>query len=143
MSFTWLAAAVGCLALTGLAGCTGENEGSACGDVESGVTTLTIHLGTNADGSMYQTPKDLQAAMGAKVRFMVVNDDKTVFHDFAVLNLFGDGQKLEHEVDGGKTVCTTHDGEPYFTADKKGDYQTLCEVSGHKELGMKGTFKVV
>ncbi len=140
----WFAFAALPLLAVVFAGCE-SNEGSACGEAEAGVTTLTVHLGTNADGSMYMTPSGLQAAQGAKVRFQVVNDDAKVFHDFAVLNLLGDGKNLEHEVDGGATVCTTHEGKPYVVLDKRGSFTVVCEVSGHKELGMKmkDGFKVV
>jgi uncharacterized cupredoxin-like copper-binding protein len=135
-----LLAAPAMLVLLTLAGCTDDEGGGTCSDVASDVKTVEVHLGTSSDGKMYLTPTALTASQGEKVRFKVINDDATVFHDLALRNY--NGKTIEHEVDAGKTVCTFTDGNPYFTATAKGSYEVYCEVTGHKDLGMKGTFTV-
>lgn len=127
-------------AALGLAGCESESKAGTCADVPADVKTVEIHVGTSADGKMYLTPSDASAREGEKVRFKVTNDDAAVFHDVALKDYAG--ETYEHEVDGGKTVCTYHEGEPYFTATAKGAFAMYCEVAGHKAAGMSGTFTV-
>jgi uncharacterized cupredoxin-like copper-binding protein len=142
MRFALLALSLAFL-LPFFAGCADEDAGAACGTPAADVQSVTIHLGTGSNGKMYMTPTTFSAQAGSKVRFEVVNDDKDTFHDLAILDFFGAGKNLEHEVYGGKTVCTTHDGEPYAVVGPKGSYQAICEVPGHKEAGMAGTFNAV
>lgn len=124
-----------------LAGCESESKAGTCGTVGSDVKTLEVHVGTKADGhTMYLTPATVTATQGEKVRLKVVNDDSSAFHDVALKNY--NGETYEHEVEAGATVCTYHGGEPYFTATAKGSYVMYCEVSGHKEAGMQGSFVV-
>lgn len=98
-----------------------------------------IHVGSNADGTMYLTPGNIAVSHCAKVQFKVHNDD-TIFHDVALLNYGGDS--VEHEVEAGQTVTTHHAGTDYFVAKVTGTFPIICEVKGHADKGMKGTFTV-
>jgi uncharacterized cupredoxin-like copper-binding protein len=126
-----------------LAGCGEENESKAgtCTDVPGDVRTVEVHVGTKSGGGgMYLTPTTVTAVQGEKLRFKVTNDDASVFHDVALKDYAG--ATYEHEVDGGHTVCTYHGGQPYLTASAKGTFELYCEVPGHKDAGMKGSFIV-
>jgi hypothetical protein len=140
--FAWAASF---LLLPLLAGCTGGGE----------VKEFTMHIGKNADGSQYLTPKDITVRKDDKVRFVITNDDKAgtpdSFHDVALLDYDGTGDgtpdDIEHEVPAGKTVKTEMGDKDYFVATTKGDFRIICEVrrnqpTSHETAGMWGNYKV-
>jgi uncharacterized cupredoxin-like copper-binding protein len=95
---------------------------------------VTLHAGTNPDGSMYITPKSVQVTKGDKVHLVLVNDDPGTPHDWALLS-YG-GKDIEVYTEGGATKAVD------FTADAAGDFRIVCQVVGHKQRGMEGTFTV-
>lgn len=129
------------LGLAGFAGCTSSSpaQASCSADGIGAVQALDLHVGSNPDGSMYLTPSTVTVAHCAKAQFVVHNDD-AIFHDVALLNYAGDS--FEHEAEPGQTVSTHHAGIDYFVAKASGSFPIICEVKGHAEKGMKGTFVV-
>lgn len=109
------------------------------GTDNNGVQVISIHVGSHPDGTMYMTPGTMCAHKGSNVRFVVINDD-SIFHDVALIS-YG-GTNIEHEVNPHSTVSTHHDGNDYFVASATGQFQVICEVAGHADKGMKGTFTV-
>lgn len=95
--------------------------------------TLTIEAGTRADSSMYFTPSTATANQGDDVTLTVHNGD-TIFHDFALLDY--NGRDIEIELDPQET------GTKNFTAALAGTFEYICEVTGHKDRGMKGTLTI-
>jgi uncharacterized cupredoxin-like copper-binding protein len=94
----------------------------------------TVHLGTRDDGSMYMEPKTVRATQGERVKITVVNDDRDQPHDWALL--LYDGEDVEAYVDPGRSVDLT------FTATTAGAYRVVCQIVGHKQLGMEGELVV-
>ncbi|MHB8633401.1 MAG: hypothetical protein ACYDBQ_05450 [Thermoplasmatota archaeon] len=112
----------------------------ACPTLGTGdVQTIIIHVGSNADGSMYFYPGTITVAHCSKVQFAVTNDD-SIFHDVALLN-YG-GHSYEHELGAGETKTTYNGGLGYFVADTVGSFPVICEVQGHAAKGMRATFVV-
>lgn len=95
--------------------------------------TVEVEVGTNSDGSMYLTPKDVTVQKGDEVTLRVTNVD-SIFHDVALLDYAG--QDIEIEVPAKRTETKT------FTATEAGDFRLICEVVGHKQKGMQGTLHV-
>ena len=94
----------------------------------------TIHLGTRDDGSMYVDPKVVRATQGERVRLSIVNDDRDKPHDWALLQY--DGADVEAYVEPGGSV------DLQFTATTPGTFRVVCQVVGHKQLGMEGQLVV-
>ncbi|MEA3189880.1 MAG: hypothetical protein QOD77_462 [Thermoplasmata archaeon] len=152
------------LLLAALSGCAATKDDA--------VREFEIHIGWNADGTtQYLTPAEIRVPQGAKVRFVITNDDdpnkdyngagsgKDNFHDVAFE--YG-GQLIEHEVPAGGTAstCLRHvvpcpEGQDFFVASTKGTFKLYCEVGGglgknpdgspktrHEQAGMKGVLIV-
>lgn len=120
--------------------------------------SLTLHVGTRADGTMYATPSAMSATVGERITLTVVNDDVdaagkvTTPHDIKV-----DGQSMPkqggscsaaQQPSGGESpgaefeVCDRATATGTFTASSAGSFDYHCEVPGHEEKGMKGTLTV-
>lgn len=95
---------------------------------------VTIHAGTDGDGSLYFRPKDLKADEGERVSLTLVNDDPSTPHDWALLE-YG-GRDIEVYVRGGDSRMIN------FTATEVGTFRIVCQVVGHKQQGMEGTLTV-
>lgn len=95
---------------------------------------MTVHAGTNPDGSMSFTPSNVKAREGDKISLTVVNDDADKPHDWALLS-YG-GKDIEVYTREGETKTIT------FTASEAGDFRIVCQIVGHKQAGMVGTFSV-
>lgn len=95
---------------------------------------VTLHAGTRADGSMYIEPASVAVRQGEVVDLTLVNDDASTPHDWALLS-FGD-RDIEVYTKGGETKTIR------FTADTAGTFRVVCQVVGHKQRGMEGTFVV-
>jgi plastocyanin len=118
--------------------------------------SMTLHVGTNADGTMYIEPKEPSVAVGDRVTLTVVNDDAQggtvqTQHDIVIKGIAGpraggacpavtgaeeEGQNVEFE------VCTQAQATQTFTASEAGRWSMECEVAGHAAKGMKGRFVV-
>lgn len=96
--------------------------------------SVTIHAGTNADGSLYFKPKNLRADEGERVSLTLVNDDENTPHDWALLE-YG-GRDIEVYVRGGASRMIN------FTANEVGTFRIVCQVVGHKQQGMEGSLVV-
>jgi uncharacterized cupredoxin-like copper-binding protein len=94
----------------------------------------TVHLGTRDDGSMYVEPKTVRATQGERVKLTIVNDDRDKPHDWALLQY--DGEDVEAYVEPGRSVDLA------FTATEPGTYRVVCQLVGHKQLGMEGELVV-
>lgn len=106
---------------------------------EGGDRAFDVRAGTNSDGSMYFEPSDLVVRKGDLVTIRVTNVDPAgteYFHDLAILDWGGPRRHLEWEVEAQSTVSRT------FEASNVGKFRMICEVPGHEEAGMKGTFTV-
>lgn len=77
------------------------------------------------------SPNVINLKAGEKVHFILTNTGK-VGHDINNNQL-----KLDKDVDPGKTV--TYD---WTAPTSPGNYQVICDVPGHKELGMKLTLDI-
>jgi nitrite reductase (NO-forming) len=97
-----------------------------------GGTPAMAFVGVGGDIDGVVNP-ELVVNLGDTVRLTVVNGDP-ILHDL-MLDEFGvsTGEMLEDE----QTVVLE------FVADKPGTFEYYCSVPGHREIGMKGTFKVV
>ena len=95
---------------------------------------VTVHAGTNADGSLHFRPKDVRVDEGERVRLTLVNDDEDTPHDWALLE-YG-GRDIEVYVRGGQSRSIN------FTANEIGTYRIVCQVAGHKQQGMEGSLTV-
>ena len=95
---------------------------------------VTIHAGTNADGSLSFSPARITVAEGELVTLTLVNDDENTPHDWALLE-YG-GRDIEVYVRGGESRMVN------FTANEVGEYRIVCQVVGHKQQGMEGTLVV-
>lgn len=100
---------------------------------EAADRVIEIQAGTNPDGSMYLRPDKVSVLPNDRVTIRVTNVD-SIFHDVAILG-YG-GRDIEIEVPGHQTQ------EQTFVADTKGEFRLVCEVTGHKQKGMQGTFTV-
>lgn len=118
--------------------------------------SLTLHVGTRADGSMYASPSAMSATAGERITFTVVNDDVdasgkvTTPHDIKVA-----GQSMPRAggdcaaAAGGEEgspgaefeVCDQASATGTFTA-VAGSFKYDCEVPGHEAKGMKGRLEV-
>lgn len=96
--------------------------------------SVTIHAGTNTDGSLYFKPKELRVDEGERVALTLVNDDENTPHDWALLE-YG-GRDIEVYVRGGQSRMIN------FTANEVGEYRIVCQVVGHKQQGMEGKLVV-
>jgi MYXO-CTERM domain-containing protein len=101
----------------------------------AGAASSTIHAGSNRDGSLYFSPKDVHVTQGDAVSLTVVNDDADKPHDWALLS-YG-GKDIEAYTGPSETKSIS------FTADEAGTYRVVCQIVGHKQLGMEGRFIVV
>lgn len=95
---------------------------------------LTVHAGTGLGGQLYFSPRELRARQGDDVTLTIVNDDEDQPHDWALLS-YG-GQDIEAFVGPGASKTIT------FEAHAVGTYRVVCQVVGHKQAGMEGTFVV-
>ncbi|MEK6986439.1 MAG: hypothetical protein AABX89_08705 [Candidatus Thermoplasmatota archaeon] len=170
------ALAAACLLALGMPGCASPtpqcpdglvaNTGTKDGDV----TVFNIAIGWSADlKTQYMRPGCLVVEQGAKVRFIVTNNDdsgkdyngaspgKDNFHDVALLDYAG--KDYEHEAYAGRAPVTTcadgdasspkSDGsacqQSFFVASETGVFRIICEVRTnptHDALGMHASFVV-
>lgn len=128
----------GLLAALLSAGCA---SGSGCSPTQGtgDVQQYAIHVGSYPSQGMYMAPNSITVAKCSKVQFVVTNDD-TTFHDLSLMN-YG-GPPIEHDAEAGQTVVTHHLGNDYFVAYMTGTFEVKCQVAGHADLGMRGTFTV-
>lgn len=95
---------------------------------------ITIHAGS--EGSrLYFRPADIKVTQGDSVTLTLINDDASTPHDWALLEY--EGRDVEVYVNGGQTKTL-----PAFTANTPGEHRIVCQVVGHKQQGMVGTFIV-
>ncbi len=122
-----------------LAACGGSGGGSNSG---GGSTSITVSMKEFAFD-----PANVTVPASANVNLTLTNNG-SVQHTWVVMKQgskvsgsFTDADKanifFSQAVDPGKTVTTT------FTAPSQpGDYQIVCDISGHFEAGMQGTLTV-
>ena len=80
---------------------------------------------------MHFDPSDITVRVGQPVTIVLTNDD-TLNHQFSI-----DALNVKTDVIGpNKTVSVT------FTPSQPGDYQFICPLPGHAQLGMVGTLHV-
>lgn len=96
--------------------------------------TLTIHAGGDPDGSLFFIPRSVTVTKGEDVRLTLVNDETTQAHDWVVLS-YGE-RDLEAYAGPGETKTIA------FNADVAGSFRIICQLVGHKQRGMEGTFTV-
>ena len=96
--------------------------------------SVTIHAGTDADGSLSFRPKEIRVEEGERVMLTLVNDDEDTPHDWALLE-YG-GRDVEVYARGGQARMVN------FTAHEVGEFRIVCQVVGHKQQGMEGTLVV-
>ncbi len=97
-----------------------ENESE-----ESVIKTFTVE-----SNGLNFTPNVLKVELGDRVKVIYKNNQGT--HNWT-LDEFNAKTKL---IDAGKTDTVE------FTADKTGNFEFYCSVSGHQQAGMKGTLVV-
>ncbi|MFC7319271.1 plastocyanin/azurin family copper-binding protein [Halobacillus campisalis] len=99
-------------------------------------------------GDFSFTPSDVTIGVGEKVDLSLVNRGKHE-HDLEIINLStSDMTAGEHSHDSSNQNVHLHTkvGKRQtvsFVAAEPGTYQFICTLSGHKEAGMFGTFKVM
>lgn len=96
--------------------------------------SVTIHAGTNADGSLYFSPKTVKVTKSDDVTLTLVNDDSDQPHDWALLSY--NGRDIEAYVSAGRSKTVQ------FEADAIGTFRIVCQIVGHKQRGMEGSFVV-
>ena len=80
-------------------------------------------------------PNQYEAKVGQKVTFKVTNKG-TVEHTFVILSPDGSQELAKISTQPGETKPLE------FTPTEAVTYQIVCNIAGHKETGMTGTFTV-
>jgi plastocyanin len=92
----------------------------------AGAQQVTLEVGNG----MWFKPASIEVQAGQPVELTLRNTG-AIRHDFALAE--GVSKRVKVSADGGKTARAT------FTVERPGTYTFVCSVSGHAEVGMRGT----
>ena len=104
---------------------------AAAGQPAPKVQAVQILAGSTENEFVF-TPRGVTVLAEQPVRLTVMNKGK-VDHDFHIEAL---GVTIRSLIPSGKSATLD------FTPTKRGSFEFFCQVSGHKEAGMKGAFIV-
>jgi|Deesub1362B_J571_1020462.scaffolds.fasta_scaffold00004_91 nitrite reductase (NO-forming) len=93
--------------------------------------TITIHL-VSEEWAFNKTNPTIKVQLGDRVHIILFNNG-TVPHDFAIPG-------LSEEKTG--IISPQATGELEFIVSKTGNFEYICSIPGHAELGMRGKFIV-
>ena len=113
-----------------LAGCAQPAEAVRKGSVEDAPFLAVLEMGPS-DREYDFYPRSLVVALGREVRLTVVNAGQFP-HSYVVHEL---GIESGTVRSGERTTLT-------FVARQQGAFESMCDVPGHYEAGMKGTLAV-
>ena len=104
---------------------------AVAGPAASKFQTVQIFAGSVQNEFAF-TPGEVTVPVEQPVKLTVTNRGK-VDHDFHIEAI---GVTIRSLIPSGKSATVD------FTPTKRGSFEFFCEVSGHKEAGMKGAFIV-